>query len=218
MADDELPAGEGTTSGTIVPEASSPSPHESRRQRQRRLKRPPGRPRNPALERRFQPSDQDREVVKLLSGFGLPLERIAKAVRNPLTRRAIGVNTLQARFEHELEQGRAAIDQLLAGTLARKLQQGNIVAAIWCSKNLWNWSDRLERTNTGTTTTDVNVRIAPEELSRKLKEFGLPSYVFGCDKPKPEEPRLIEGNGLAQDNGDDGNIGKLPISPTEPED
>jgi hypothetical protein len=53
------------------------------------------------LEKRFKPTDQDREVVKLLSGFGLPLERIAKAVRNPLTRRGIGVNTLQARFEHE---------------------------------------------------------------------------------------------------------------------
>jgi hypothetical protein len=154
------------------------------------------------LEKRFKPTDQDREVVKLLSGFGLPLERIAKAVRNPLTRRAIGVSTLQARFELELEQGRAAIDQLLAGTLARKLQQGNIVAAIWCSKNLWHWSDRLERTNTGTTTTDVNIRIAPEEITNKLREYGLPDYVFGVDKPAPE-PRLIEGNGLAQDDGAD---------------
>jgi hypothetical protein len=153
------------------------------------LKRPPGTPRNPALERRFQPTDQDREVVKLLS---LPLERIAKAVRNPLTRRAIGVNTLQARFEHEMEQGRAAVDQLLAGTLAKKLRDGNIVAAIWISKNLWGWSDRIEQSRTGHTHTDVNIRIAPDELTDKLREAGLPSYVFGVDKPTP----LIEGNGL----------------------
>jgi hypothetical protein len=103
---------------------------------------------------------------------------------------------LQARFEHELEQGRAAIDQLLAGTLARKLQQGNIVAAIWISKNLWGWADKVEQQRTGST--DVNIRIAPEELSNKLREYGLPDYVFGVDKPAP----LIEGNGLAQDDAE----------------
>jgi hypothetical protein len=149
------------------------------------------------LEKRFKPTDQDREVVRLLSGFALPHDRICKAVRNPLTRRAINVQTLLRHFEHEMEQGRAAVDQLLAGTLAKKLRDGNIVAAIWISKNLWGWADKVEQQRTGHTQTDVNIRIAPEEISNKLREYGLPDYVFGVDKPAPE-PKLLEGNGLAQ--------------------
>jgi hypothetical protein len=60
---------------------------------------------------------------------------------------------------------------------------------------LWGWSDRIEQSRTGHTQTDVNIRIAPEDLSNKLREYGLPDYVFGVDKPAPE-PKLIEGNGL----------------------
>jgi hypothetical protein len=164
------------------------------------------------LEKRFKPTDQDREVVRLLSGFALPHDRICKAVRNPLTRRAISVQTLLRHFEHEMEQGRPAVDQLLAGTLAKKLRDGNIVAAIWISKNLWGWTDRVEQQRTGHTHTDVNIKIAPEELSDKLREYGLPDYVFGVDKPAPliegsgspsyNRKVTFEGNGLAQDDGD----------------
>jgi hypothetical protein len=212
--DDETESVSSATESVAEPEApprggrfradASPRP-ESRRARQKRLGRKVGRPRNPALELRFQPTDQDREVVKLLSGFALPLERICKAIRNPLTRRAIGVNTLQERFVDELEQGRAAVDQLLAGTLAKKLRDGNIVAAIWCSKNLWGWVDRVEQQ--GKSAVDLSVKIDSKDLPRLLEEAGLPPTIFGRDIPTIDEPVLI-GNGRDRDVTHDNGIGE----------
>jgi hypothetical protein len=92
---------------------------------------------------------------------------------------------------------------------------------IWAQKNLWNWSDRIEQQRTSST--NLNVRIAPDELTEKLREAGLPDFVFGCDKPAP----LIEGNGLDHSKlvqepgghlGDDGDgdIRNFRISPPEP--
>jgi hypothetical protein len=184
MTDDQTPD-DNVTAGEPVAPWRDPKcdrlPGESRRQMQKRLGRKGGRPRNPMLEARFRPTDQDREVVKLLSGFGLPLDKIARAVRNPATKRSIAVTTLQERFPEELEQGRAVVDQLLAGTLIKKLREGNIVAAIWMSKNLWGWADRVEKT--GHTEVDMNIAIDPADLERRLRERGLPLEVFGIDKP-----------------------------------
>jgi hypothetical protein len=170
-----------------------------------------GRPRKPELEAKFTPTEQDREVVKLLSGFMLPHERICRAVRNPHTRRPIWVPTLLRHFEHELEAGRAVVDALLANTLAKKLREGNIVAAIWCSKNLWGWTDRVEQS--GRSAVDLTVKIDPADLARRLESRGLPPIMLGIDKPVlPElEARkdavghaLINGKGNGASERDDG--------------
>jgi hypothetical protein len=103
-------------------------PGESRRQMQKRLGRKGGRPRNEALERRFVPTQEQREIVRMLAGCSLPHDRIVRAIRNPLTRRPISVSTLARAFEHELDEGRAVVDQMLAATLLRKLKEGNVIA------------------------------------------------------------------------------------------
>jgi hypothetical protein len=169
-------------------------PGESRRAMQKRLGRKGGRPRNPALEQRFVPTDQDREVVKLLSGFGLPLDRIARAVRNPATRRCIAVTTLQARFERELEEGSGEVDRLLAGTLLKQLKAGQIAALIFTLKNRWGWRDLVEQQRH--TEVDLTVRLTAEELQQKLRERGLPLSVFG-DTPVVLEHKPASGNGNA---------------------
>jgi hypothetical protein len=164
-------------------------PGESRKAMQKRLGRKGGRPRNPDLEKRFVPTREQREIVQLLAGYAIPHERIVKAIRNPETRRPIGVHTLIEHFEHELEAGRAEVDQMLAHGLSKRLRESNLTALIWCSKNLWNWSDRLETQRTGTT--DLNIRIDPAELAEKLRQRGLPGSVFGVDVPVMNEPILI---------------------------
>jgi hypothetical protein len=89
------------------------------------------------------------------------------------------------------------VDQLLAGTLAKKLRDGNIVAAIWCSKNLWNWSDRVEQQ--GKAEVDLSIKLEGPALADALREAGLPPTIFGRDIPTIDKPRLLEGNGLAHD-------------------
>jgi hypothetical protein len=163
---------------------------------QKRLKRPAHRPRNPALELRFKPTAEQREIVKLLAGYAIPYDRIVKAIRNPLTRRPIGTNTLLKHFEHELEAGRAEVDSLIATGLTKKLREGHMTALIWCSKNLWNWSDRV--TQEGTNAVDLSIQIKPEELPKLLEKHGLPPSLLGRDVPVLDEPRQIEHtNGLS---------------------
>jgi hypothetical protein len=110
-------------------------PRESRRAMQRRMKRPPGRPRNPHLEQRFAPTQEQRDLVRLLAGYGIPPDRICKVIKNPHTKRPIGRETLEKRFEDELECGSAEMDAVCCDMLSRKIRQGNIVAIIWYMKN-----------------------------------------------------------------------------------
>jgi hypothetical protein len=182
---------------------ASPRP-KSRRRKQKRSGRKIGRPRNPALELRFQPTLEQREIVQLLSGYAIPQERICKAIRNPYTKRPISVETLTERFEHELEAGKAEVDQLLAHGLSKRLREANLTALIWVSKNRWGWADRVEQD--GKVAADLTIAIKPEELPKLLERHGLPPCLLGRDVPAIGEPRLI-GNGrerdVTHDNGSD---------------
>ena len=168
----------------------------------------PGRPRQPGLEFRFEPTQEQREVVKLLSGFAVSKDRICKCVRNPDTRRPIGVHTLERAFADELDTGAAELNALVVGKLAKKIQEGNIVAIIWTMKNLYGWADHREVHSTGEL--DAKIELTPEELARQLEARGLPSYVFGVDKPVLEldAPPRINGNG--QGGGGNGNGSSEP--------
>jgi hypothetical protein len=187
--------------GKLV-ETATDDPHESRRARQRRLKRKPGRPRNPALETRFNPTDEQRSIVQLLAGYAIPHERIAQAIRNPLTRRPIGINTLRLRFEAELEAGRAEVDTLLANSFSKRLREANPTILIWVSKNLWGWKDVVEQQ--GKSEVDLNVKLEGKALADALREADLPPLILGRDVPTIDEPRQIEHtNGLSGTEPDD---------------
>jgi hypothetical protein len=182
---------------------ASPRP-ESRRQMQRRLKRPAHRPRNPHLEQRFRPSDQDKRVVQLLAGFAIPRDRICWAVVNPHTRRPITTDTLAKYFETELSRGRAEVDQLLADGLSKRLREANMTALVWCSKNLWNWADHVVQDGKGTSV-DLSITIKPEDIAAELRRRNLPPEVFGYDTPPPldETPMIEHVNGLDHEEAGD---------------
>jgi len=141
--------------------------------------------------------------VQLLVGVGISHEQICKCIRNPHTRRPIGVKTLERCFPQEIDRGRAATDALVATMLMEKIKEGNVTAIIWFTKNRWGWADHVETHRTGV---DLKIEISPEDLARQLEERGLATTIFGTDKPtmiegsgtlvpEPVEPRLLEGNG-----------------------
>jgi hypothetical protein len=157
-------------------------------------KRPVGRPRKPHLEHAFEPTKEHRELVKLLAGYGIPEARIVKVVRNPHTRRPIQVPTLHKHFAEELESGAEEMNAVVCAMLSTKIRQGNIVAIIWYMKNRMGWKDVVEQRSLGEL--DMAIQINPSELADKLKERGLPEFVFGIDKPTLEiEPQRRIENG-----------------------
>jgi hypothetical protein len=187
-----------------VPIENITPPHESKRARARRLNptRKIGRPRNPHLEFRFQPTREQRELVQTMVGYAIPLERIALCIRNPATRRPIAPSTLLRRFPREIECGRAAMEGLLCTMLTHRIRDGDLTAIIWAQKNLMNWSDRREVNHFGV---DVEVKMTREELAKELERRNLPPVLFGIDKPVIDvQPKLIEGNGSSEGDDDAG--------------
>ena len=182
---------------------ASPYPDpNSRRSIQKRNGRKPGRPRTkPELP--FEPTKEQRELVKIMAAYDVPPSRMCKVIRNPQTRRCIGPPTLETMFADELETGSMEMDAICMAQLGRRVREGNMTAIIWYSKNKWGWRDMVEQKRT--TEFDVNIEISPEELADKLEEHGLPGFVFGADKPVLELPPAdTEGNGDAGSTEDSG--------------
>jgi hypothetical protein len=185
MTDDE-PTKERRKTLLTPGQPMEPPPRESRRAKQRRLKRPPGRPRNPHHENAFVPNAEQKQLVRLLSGFGIPGYRIIKVIKNPLTGRGIGLPTLERCFVNELAEGSVEMDAAACAMLAMRVRQGNLTAIIWYMKNRMGWHDHVvqERTGTGNEI-DVNIKIDPDQLADELTRRNLPLSVFGVDKPAP---------------------------------
>ena len=109
----------------------------------------------------YRASDQDREAVALMVGYGIPLDEIRRVVINPATGKAIGLQTLRRHFKTEIEQGRAKANAqvvrslfLLAtgkrevvvdGKVVEKERASSPMAAIWWTKARMGWNARGEQ-------------------------------------------------------------------------
>jgi hypothetical protein len=120
-----------------------------------------------------------------------------KLIKNPRTKRPIAHQTFHAVFADEIESGRSEIDALIAGSLVRAARQGNVVACIWLSKNLWAWKDTVERINHSR---NAYVELSAEDLARGLRERGLPTQVFPPPKFVPVNPQLGNGHDATDDD------------------
>jgi hypothetical protein len=54
---------------------------------------------------------------------------------------------------------------------------------------------------------ELELKLSAEQLTQQLKDRGLPTMLFGADKPVQElEPRRIEGNGAAPEDSAGGDV------------
>jgi len=82
------------------------------------------------------PTDEEREMVEKLSGFGLQQESIAAMVRD-----GIHVDTLRTHFKRELELGRAKANGKIGKTLFDKAMAGDTGSLIWWTKTQMRWAE-----------------------------------------------------------------------------
>ena len=103
----------------------------------------------------YRASDQDREAVALMVGYGIPLDEIRRVVINPATGKAISKATLTRHFRKEIEQGFAKANAKVAeslflqatgqpevvvdGKVVQKERPPNTSAAIWWTKARMGW-------------------------------------------------------------------------------
>jgi hypothetical protein len=82
------------------------------------------------------PTDEEREMVEKLSGFGLQQESIAAMVRD-----GIHIDTLRNHFKRELELGRAKANGKIGKTLFDKAMAGDTGSLIWWTKTQMRWAE-----------------------------------------------------------------------------
>ena len=112
----------------------------------------------------YQASDQDREAVALMVGYGIPLDEIRKVVINPATGKAVSKATLTRHYRKEIEQGFAKANAKVAeslflqatgqpevvvdGKVVQKERSPNTSAAIWWTKARMGWKASGEADDT----------------------------------------------------------------------
>lgn len=89
-----------------------------------------------AGRKKFEPSDQERVIVKSMAGYGVPFEQIASMVRD-----GIHIDTLRAHFSKELIMGKALANSKIGEKLYNKAIKGDTTAMIWWTKAQMGWRE-----------------------------------------------------------------------------
>lgn len=90
----------------------------------------------------YQPTEKDREIVRALVGFGMPLESIAHVLK-------ITFKTLKKHFPDEIEQGKATVDAAVYAALFQSIKRGNVASIIFYLKTQKGWKETERHEHTG---------------------------------------------------------------------
>ena len=92
----------------------------------------------------FEPSNDEKANVELLSGYGVPFEQIAIIIRD-----GISLSTLRRHFAHQLLKGKAKANGQIGRGLFQKAMAGDTTAMIWWTKTQMKWSETVKNEITG---------------------------------------------------------------------
>ena len=97
---------------------------------------------------RFQPSPEQRELVRMLSGIGTRAAEICLLVKNPSTGKPIDEKTLRTYFREELDEGMVQANARVGKTLFQfatdpKGGSKSVTAAIFWMKCRAGWKETV---------------------------------------------------------------------------
>ena len=105
---------------------------------------------------KFEPTQDQRNQVKLMKALGIPEDRICKTITNPRTRKPVAPMTLARAFAAELESGatefHALVGNFILCAILRKKpmlgdpiksEQVRMTAAIFYAKTQMGWKETV---------------------------------------------------------------------------
>ena len=115
----------------------------------------------------FVPTDEQRRMVKVMSGFGIPQPDVASQI-------GIDAKTLRKHFREELDRGMTEANMRVAQSLFTMATTGsNVAAAIFWMKARAGWREKPlpdeEQTQPRVPTNLVVSWISPEDVPRSDK-------------------------------------------------
>ncbi len=132
----------------------------------------------------FQPTDEQRRMVKAMSGFGVPHDDIAVLLD-------IDPKTLRKHLRSELDRGSIEATAKVGQSLFRMATEGNnVAAAIFWMKARAGWREKHEVQVT--TVEDVSL-LSDEELEQRCEE-GFKQWLEMKQEEEAKQGRLIEGH------------------------
>ena len=103
---------------------------------------------------KFEPTQDQRNQVKLMKAVGIPEDRICKTITNPRTRKPVAPMTLARAFAAELESGATEFHAMVGNFIlcailgkkpalgdAIKSEQVRMTAAIFYAKTKMGWKE-----------------------------------------------------------------------------
>lgn len=100
---------------------------------------------------RFKPTDDQRNNVEAMTGFGVLHDQMVTLVINPETGRPISPKTLRRHFKYELARGKAAMIASVAGrvysmAMSNKIAgaRASVAACFFLLKTQGGWSEKAQ--------------------------------------------------------------------------
>ena len=84
----------------------------------------------------FEPTEDERKLVKQMCAVGIPQDSIAMVVRD-----GIDVKTLRKHFRRELDTAKIEANAKIGGTLFNRAINGDTTAAIFWAKTQMGWKE-----------------------------------------------------------------------------
>ena len=123
---------------------------------------------------KFVPTDEQREMVRRTTGFGLPQEYICQLIVSERTGKPISLETLGKHFRTELDAGKATATYKVINSLFDKAVNGDTTAAIWWTKARMGWSEKTTSHENLVSKYDrMSEKELIESLQREANELGI---------------------------------------------
>jgi hypothetical protein len=98
---------------------------------------------------KFEPTDEQRKLVREMATAGIPVGHICLMVRWPHNDRPITYKTLKAHFARELFEGGIQTNTIAIGSLFASVKAGNVAAQIFWAKTRLGWRETTRHEVTG---------------------------------------------------------------------
>jgi hypothetical protein len=119
---------------------------------------------------RFNPTQEQRDRVEAMAGFGIRHEEIARLVINPSTGKPIDDTTLRIHFRLELDTGVTKANTAVASKLYKMAtEQGNVTAMIWWTKARMGWREATDVNVSGTVNANVKFIIEAAPVMKTIE-------------------------------------------------
>lgn len=93
----------------------------------------------------YRPTPQERQMVEMMVGFGIPAHDIVKVLPSPQKGiDHISHTTLEKHYRVELNRGKVRADMQVVGALYKNaVENGNVAAQIWWTKTQLGWKEQI---------------------------------------------------------------------------